>query len=178
MGTDDSRAEGSRVRGRVNDASLAFAARVVLAAVLAASATAKLRSRVAFASEALRPQMGRLVGERYAPMIGPVLPPAELAVAVALVAWWSPVPGVVALALIGAFTVVLVRAQARHVPCMCFGAASLDVPVGPASIVRNGVLAALAVLAIGSPAGANAVATIALIIVFGAIATFAVRAAH
>jgi hypothetical protein len=162
----------------VNDASLALAARVVLAAVLAASATAKLRSRVALSSEALQSQMGRLISERYAPMIGPVLPPAELAVAVALVAWWSPVPGVVALVLIAAFTVVLVRAQARHVPCLCFGVSSLDAPVGPASILRNGVLAGLAVLAIGDPAGANAVATIVLIVVFAAVATVAVRAAH
>jgi hypothetical protein len=105
----------------VNNASLALAARVVLAAVLVASATAKLRSRVTLSSEAVRPQMDRLVGERFAPIVGPVLPPAELAVAVALVAWWSPVPGLVALALIAAFTVVLVRAQARHVPCLCFG---------------------------------------------------------
>jgi hypothetical protein len=162
----------------VNDASLALAARVVLAAVLAVSATAKLRSRVAFTSEALQPQMGRLVGERFAPMIGPVLPPAELVVAVALVAWWSPVPGVVALGLIAAFTVVLVRAQARHVPCMCFGVSSLDAPVGPASVVRNGLLGALAVLAIGDPAGANAVATITFIVGFGVITTFTVRAAH
>lgn len=162
----------------MNATSLALAARVVLAAVLAVSATTKLRSSVTFSSEALRPQMGRLVGERYAPMIGPVLPPAELVVAVALVAWWSPVPGIVALVLISAFTVVLVRAQARHVPCMCFGVSSLDAPVGSASIVRNGLLAALAVLAIGDPAGANAVATIVLIIGFGAIAASAVRAAH
>jgi hypothetical protein len=162
----------------VNDASVALAARVVLAAVLAASATAKLRSRVALSSEALQAQMRQLINERYAPMIGPVLPPAELAVAVALVAWWSPVPGLVALALIGAFTVVLVRAQARHVPCMCFGVSSLDAPVGPAAILRNGVLAGLAVLAIGDPAGANAVATIVLIVVFGAVAIVAVRAAH
>ena len=162
----------------MNDASLALAARVVLAAVLAASATAKLRARVALSSEALDTQIGRLVSERYAPMIGPVLPPAELVVAVALVAWWSPVPGVVALGLIAAFTVVLVRAQARHVPCLCFGVSSLDAPVGPAGIVRNGALAALAVLSIGDPAGADAAATIVLVIVFGALATVAVRAAH
>jgi len=162
----------------VNDASIAFAARIVLAAVLAASATAKLRARVALSSDAMEPHMDRLVGERIAPIVGPVLPPTELVVAISLVAWWSPVPGVVALALIAAFTVVLVRAQARHVPCLCFGTASLDVPVGPASIVRNGVLAGLAVLAIGDPAGADALATVVLTVAFGAIATIAVRAAH
>jgi hypothetical protein len=162
----------------VNAASLAFAARIVLAAVLAASATAKLRARVALSGDGLETPMDQLVGERFAPIIGPVLPPAELVVAVALVAWWSPVPGAVALALIAAFTVVLVRAQARHVPCMCFGVSSLDAPVGPAAILRNGVLAGLAVLAIGDPAGADALGTIVLTVALGAIATVAVRAAH
>ena len=162
----------------MNDASLALAARIVLAAVLAASATAKLRTRGALAGDAPESGMDRLVGARLAPIVGPMLPPTELAVAIALVAWWSPVPGAVALVLIGAFTVVLVRAQARHVPCLCFGVSSVDAPVGPASIVRNGLLAGLAVLAIGDPAGADAVATVVLVVVFGAIATLAVRAAR
>ena len=138
----------------MNDAALALAARVVLGTVLAVSAVSKLRSR-----RAVQRQMGSLVGERLAPLIGPLLPAAELVVAIGLVTWWSPVPGGVALALLAAFTVVLVRAQARHVPCLCFGAARLDATVGPSSVVRNGVLAALSVLAIGDPAGAHLGAT-------------------
>jgi Methylamine utilisation protein MauE len=149
----------------VNDASLALAARVVLAIVLAASAIAKLRSRAT-----VERQMGSLVGERYAPMIAPALPVAELVVAIVLVGWWSPAPGVVALVLLAAFTVVLVRAQARHVPCLCFGAARLDVPVGPASVLRNGVLAGLAVFAIGRPSGAHVGATVAACLAFGLVA--------
>jgi len=155
----------------VNDASLALAARIVLAAALAVSAIAKVRTRAG-----VRDQIGELVGERLAPVIGPGLPLVELAVAIALVAWWSPVPGVVALALLAAFTVVLVRAQARHVPCLCFGAARVDAAVGPASVVRNGVLAGLAVLAIGAPSGARAGAAIAVTAVLGAITAVVVRA--
>ena len=119
-----------------------------------------------------------LVSDRMAPLIGPVLPAAELVVAVGLVVWWSPVPGVVALLLLAAFTVVLVRAQARRVPCLCFGASRLDTPAGPASVVRNGVLGALAALAIGDPSGAHAAATIAACVVLGAITAIAVRAAR
>ena len=145
----------------------------VLAVVLAISALAKLRARAA-----VREQMDDLVGRRFAPLIGPALPVAELAVAVALVVWWTPVPGVIALALLAAFTVVLVRAQARHVPCLCFGAASREPPVGPAAVVRNGVLAALAVFAMGSPVGAHAGATIGAALGFGALAAVAVWAAR
>ena len=66
-------------------------------------------------------------------------------------------PGVVALVLLAAFTVVLVRAQART----CRACASVPRVStrrsGRGAIVRNGVLAGLAVLAIGDPAGANVV---------------------
>jgi len=157
----------------VNDASFALAARTVLAGALAVSAFAKLRSRVE-----VRQQIAAVVNDRLAPIIAPALPTAELVVAAALVAWWNPVPGVAALALLGTFTVVLVRAHARHVPCVCFGAARLDGPTGPASVLRNGVLAALAVLAIATPSGATAGATIGLCAVFAAIAALAIRAAR
>ena len=157
----------------MNDASVALAARVVLAAALIVSAVAKLRSRAG-----VQRQVALLVSDRVAPLVGWALPAAELAVAVALVVWWSPVPGVVALLLLAAFTVVLVRAQARRVPCLCFGATRLDTPAGPASVVRNGVLGALAALATGVPSGASAAATLVACLVLGAIAAIAVRAAR
>jgi hypothetical protein len=74
------------------------------------------------------------------------------------------------------FTVALVRAHARHVPCACFGAGAADAPVGSWAVVRNGVLAALAALAIGDPSGASAGATIGFTLLFGVIAALAVRA--
>ena len=156
----------------LNDASLALAARAVLALALATSGVAKVRTR-----EEVRCQVASLVSRRAAPVLAPALPAAELLVAVALVVWWSPVPGIVALLLLVAFTVVLLRAQARRVPCLCFGASSLDTPVGPAAVVRNGLLGALAVLAIGDPAGASNGAAIALGAAFAVAAALSVRAA-
>jgi len=157
----------------VSAAALAFAARIVLAVVLATAAIAKVRSR-----PAVREQVATLVSARAAPVVTPVLPAVELLVAVGLVVWWSAVPGIVALLLLALFTLVLVRAEARRVPCLCFGSSKLDAPVGPAGVIRNGVLAALAVLAIGSPAGANAGATLASVAVLGVLAGLAVRAAR
>jgi hypothetical protein len=162
----------------VNAASLALAARVVLAIVLTTSAIAKLRMRAEPTTRLARLQMGRLVGQAFAPVIESVLPVAEIGVAVALVAWWSAAPGVVALLLLVAFTVVLVRAQIQHVPCVCFGTASLEAPVGPWAIVRNGLLAGLAVLATGDPAGAKVIGTAFSCVVLGAITLVAVRAAQ
>jgi hypothetical protein len=162
----------------VNDASLALAARIVLAIVLATSAIAKLRMRAEPTTRLARLQMGRLVGQAFAPVIESVLPVAEIGVAIALVAWWSAAPGVVALLLLVAFTVVLVRAQVQHVPCVCFGTASLEAPVGPWAIVRNGLLAGLAVLAIGDPAGARVIGTVVCCIALGAVTFVVVRAAQ
>jgi hypothetical protein len=84
----------------------------------------------------------------------------------------------VAVVLLALFTVVLLRAQARRVPCLCFGASSLETPVGPAAVVRNGVLAALAVLATGTPTGASFGATLVAGAAFAIAAGLAVRAAR
>jgi hypothetical protein len=149
-------------------AAVALAARVVLAVVLAVAAVAKLRVR-----DATRTQTIALVGERYGGLVATSLPLVELALAVLLVAWWSSVPGVLAAALLVVFTCVLLRAQQRRVPCPCFGN-TRGGPVGPFSIVRNGVLLAYAVLASGSPSGAGAGATILATIVLGAVAALAV----
>jgi hypothetical protein len=157
----------------VNEAGAALAARIVVAIVLATSAFAKLRSRAE-----VRDQIATLVSERAAPLLAPLLPAAELLVAVGLVGWWSAVPGVIAVVLLALFTVVLVRASARHVPCLCFGAAKLDPPAGPAGVIRNGILAALAVIAIGSPTDAPVWGTIVAVAGFGVVAAVAVRAAR
>jgi hypothetical protein len=157
----------------VNDASIALAARTVLAAALAVSAFAKLRSTVE-----VRQQITLVLNDRLAPIIAPALPAAELVVAAALVAWWNSAPGVAALVLLGAFTVVLVRAYVRKVPCVCFGAPRLDAPTGPASVLRNGVLGGLAVLAIATPSGASPAATLGAGAVFAAITALAIRAAR
>jgi hypothetical protein len=137
------------------EAALALVARVVLAAVFVVSAVSKLR-----APAITREQVRALVGARHSPAVARALPFVELALAVALLVWWSVVPGLVAFVLFAGFTAVLVRAQARRLPCPCFGGAVHAKPVGPGAIVRNGLLAALAVLATGSPEGAAALAAL------------------
>jgi hypothetical protein len=151
-------------------AAFAMAARIVLAATLAIAAVQKLATM-----RTSRAATVALVGPRAGTVIGVALPFVELAVSVALLVWWSAVPGVVAFAVIVAFTVVLVRAQTRRLPCPCFGAAASAGPVGPWAIVRNGLLAALAVVATGSPAGASAAGVSLATIVLGVPAAIAVR---
>jgi uncharacterized membrane protein YphA (DoxX/SURF4 family) len=126
----------------VGDA-IAVAARIVLAVVLLIAAVAKLRGR-----EATRASMRALFGTPLGDALAIVVPVVEIVVAIALLFWWTVVPGVVAAVLVLAFTVVLVRAQVRRLPCPCFGASN-RLPVGPSAIVRNGVLVALAILATG-----------------------------
>src|SRR5690242_12887983 len=112
----------------VGAAAVSLASRVVLALVLAFAAVAKLR-----AGANTRAQTVALVGARRGPAIARALPFVELAVAVALVAWWSPVPGVVAVVVLVGFSAVVVRAQLRRLPCPCFGGASSGRAAGPAA---------------------------------------------
>jgi hypothetical protein len=154
--------------------AVALAARVVLALALAGAALAKLRDR-----EHVTVQMDALLGARLATVAAIGVPVVELAIAIALVAVpGSGLPAVGAVIMLLAFTVVLVRAQARHVPCPCFGGGTTASPAGPRSVLRNGVLLALAVLATGNPSGASAVATAGWIVVLGAITLLVVRAAR
>jgi hypothetical protein len=86
------------------------------------------------------------------------LPVAELTTAAALVVFaGSSVPAFVAIGLLALFTgaVFANLAQGRRPPCPCFGASSAS-PVSARTIVRNGWLLALAVLASGSITGAEA----------------------
>jgi Methylamine utilisation protein MauE len=154
--------------------ALALAARVVLAVALVVAAGAKFADRTHVVA-----QMGDLVGARAAPVASVVVPAAETVIGVALVALpHRSLPAWCAIALLVAFTVVLVQAQARHVPCPCFGGGTSARAVGPAAIVRNGVLLALAVLATGSIDGAHAGATLAWILGLGVVTGIAVRAAR
>lgn len=152
-------------------AALAFAARIVLAAVLLVAAAAKLRDR-----DATRERAVALLGDRAGKAAAASLPGAEAVVALALVVWWSPVPGVVAALMLGAFTAVLVRAQVRHVPCPCFGGVGGDAPPGPGAVMRNAFLIVCAVLSTASPAGASAPAAVIWVGVLGLGAGLAVRA--
>jgi hypothetical protein len=144
--------------------AVALAARVVLALALILAAIAKRR-----AADRTRAQTIDLIGEHYGAVIARTLPFVELGIAVALVAWWTAVPGIAAAVLLMLFTLVLVRAQARRQPCPCFGAVSRADAVGPLAILRNGVLLAYAVLATASPSGAALAPSLVAIVLFLAI---------
>ncbi len=122
---------------------LARVGAVVLAAVFAWAAAAKLRDRDGTASEFAA--MG-LPAPTAASVAVPVV---ELVVAVALVlgaAVGRPSPAAfAAFALLVGFTVHLasIVRTGRPVACRCFGGASTE-PVSGRSLVRNGVLLTLA----------------------------------
>jgi hypothetical protein len=117
---------------------------VVLAVVFGWAAVAKLArldaTRRAFAE----------LGLPAAAALGVAVPVVELAVAASLIV--RPAVGAAfALALLAAFTLVVIRAVSSGSPsgCACFGARRVE-PVGPSDVVRNGLLAALAALATGT----------------------------
>jgi hypothetical protein len=105
------------------------------------------------------------------------LPAAELVVAIALVvARDSALPALVALAMLIAFSAFLLATSRRAVPCACFGTVATGrAASGSEAIIRNGFLAALAVLATGSADGARAGGTVALVVLIAAVAAVGVR---
>lgn len=121
--------------------SPAGGAAAVLAVVFVVAAGAKARHRTATASEFT--ELGLLAPD----LLARVVPAAELVIAIALLVA-RPVGGVAAFALLAAFTTVLynVTRSGRVVSCRCFGAMSSR-PVSTLTLVRNGVLLALAAIA-------------------------------
>ncbi|MBH0778970.1 TlpA family protein disulfide reductase [Nocardia bovistercoris] len=92
---------------------------------------------------------------RWAPAVAYALPVVEVVVAVGMLpAATALLAAGVALILLAIFTVAVLRLLARgqRPACSCFGALSAT-PIGSATVVRNGVLAALVLLAaVGSAA--------------------------
>jgi uncharacterized membrane protein YphA (DoxX/SURF4 family) len=123
----------------------AYAAAVLLAAVFAVAGAVKLRRPAVTA----RSFAG--LGIPAAPAMAVAVPVVELVLAVGL-AVVPPVAAALALLLLAAFTAVLVAAirAGKDVGCGCLGSARTD-PVSGVEIVRNGMLAALAVVALGAP---------------------------
>lgn len=82
-------------------------------------------------------------------LVAPVLPWIELATGAALVARLAvPIPAIVAAVLLVAFSVLIViRLRAGERPsCACFGAWSAT-EIGRGHLIRNGVLLAVAIVA-------------------------------
>jgi uncharacterized membrane protein YphA (DoxX/SURF4 family) len=114
-------------------------AAIVLGAAFVLAGAAKLAAGIAWRSQAV--QLG-------APAwVAPWVPWVELVVGALLVSQYAePVPAILAVALLIAFTgLIIVRlARGEHPPCACFGAWSAK-PIGAAHVARNVVLLALAV---------------------------------
>jgi hypothetical protein len=82
----------------------------------------------------------------------PLVPALELAVAAVAVAGRTDIAAALTLALVGAFSLALVRGRAIHgdrLPCGCFG--SRDESSAAAMMWRNGALGVLAVGIVSSP---------------------------
>jgi Methylamine utilisation protein MauE len=157
--------------------ALALAARIVVAAAFVVAAVQKLR-----ALPAMRAQLegfgvpGPLVGASVA-----VLPAAELVTAVALLALpRSPIPPFVAVGLLAVFTGAVIGnlSRGRRPPCPCFGAGASDAPISARTVVRNGWLLALAVVATGSIDGADPLPVVALTALLGAVTAYLVATLH
>ena len=156
-------------------AAVALAARLVVAGAFLVAAVQKLRAWSGLTTE--------LAGFGVpATLVAPAavaLPVAELATAAALVVFpGSALPAFVAIGLLALFTgaVVANLAQGRRPPCPCFGTASAA-PLSARTVLRNGWLLALAVLATGSIAGADAWAVALWTAVLAAVTVLLLRRA-
>ena len=122
--------------------TLLLLARLTLAAVLAVAGVAKLVDR-AGSRQGMR-DFG--VPAALAPAAALLLPLAELVAALALVsartAWYG---GLLALALLVVFIagISVSLAQGKHHDCRCFGQIASS-PIGRGTLIRNGILAAIA----------------------------------
>ncbi len=124
--------------------ALLLTARCILGVVFLVAAAGKLFDLTG-SRQALE---GFGVPTRWARLAGPALPVAELAVAAALLVRPTAVIGAAAaLALLVVFIAGVARAisQGRAPECHCFGQIHSE-PAGPSTLVRNALLAALAVL--------------------------------
>jgi uncharacterized membrane protein YphA (DoxX/SURF4 family) len=155
-------------------ASLALAARLVVAAAFLFAGVQKLR-----AGRSLRPQVAAFgVPAAAAPAVAVALPLVELTAGLSLIVFVrSPVPAWIALALLAVFTgaVAANLAGGRHVPCPCFGTSVSDVSAG--TLVRNGWLLALAVIGTASISGATLGATVVWTIGLGLVTLALLRLA-
>ena len=155
--------------------ALVFASRVTIAVVLAYAAIAKL-----YDARRLPSQMRAFgVPAPLSIATAVILPVVEFTIAVALVAFpYSSLPAFAAIALLALFTGVVVAnlATGQAKPCPCFGAVAMERPVSPLTLVRNGWLLGLAIIATGDPTGDSGALFLPLFIVLALVTLFVVRA--
>lgn len=123
---------------------VASVARIVVGIVFVVAGASKLAAGTGWRRQAR---------ELGAPDVAVVpVPWVELVIGATLIAGaFRPVPALAAIAMLVAFTVLLLLRlrEGRRPACACFGAWSAR-PIGPAHLVRNGVLLVLSVLALGA----------------------------
>jgi hypothetical protein len=139
--------DGVPGRGGMNTALLF--ARLSLAAVLGVAAIAKVADRAG----SRRALVGFGVSAELARIGAYLLPAAELVIAVGLLfGSTAQASAVAALVLLGLLTGAVARALPRgqQVDCHCFGQLS-EGPAGTGTLVRNGLLAALAAFVVVAP---------------------------
>ncbi len=131
-------------------AELGTAAAWLLAAVFGVAGVAKARRPHETAGTFRR------LGVPAPRLAARLVPAAEVALALALLVAPAPAAVLALLALAG-FTAVLVRAlgSGLRVACGCFGSTGAE-PVGPADLVRNGLLAIAGLVALAGPLLAGA----------------------
>src|SRR6188768_2692629 len=122
--------------------TLLLLARLVLSGVFVLSAVTKL----ADTAGSRRAMVGFGVPERFAAAAGVTLPLAELAIAVLLIptatAWWGALGAL--LLLLGFIAGIAYNLRQGRTPdCHCFGQLH-SAPIGPPTLVRDGLLAAVA----------------------------------
>jgi hypothetical protein len=149
---------------------MAVASALVWALAAAGKAVRRTETAAAFAG----------LGLPRAPSLALTVPLVEALTAAALL--WRPQVGALAgLVLLTFFSVVIVRALARGVEtgCGCFGSRRPSA-LGPADVVRNGLLAAFLVVATGArhltaPSAGDVVAGVAIVGVAAAVLGVAQR---
>ncbi|MFT3853869.1 MAG: MauE/DoxX family redox-associated membrane protein [Ilumatobacteraceae bacterium] len=124
---------------------VAAIAAVLVGAVFLVSAITKLARPAQWRAQATELVLGGASPER----LFDAVPVVEAVLGALLVVQWQRTPvALVAVAVLGAFTALLVVRilQGRRPPCACFGSLSTK-PVGWSSVARNLALIALALLA-------------------------------
>ncbi|MFB7719573.1 peroxiredoxin family protein [Nocardia sp. NPDC056100] len=149
-----------------------WAARLVAATVFGWAGTAKLLE-----PSGTREAVGQFgVSDRWVPTVIWTLPAAELMVALALLPSWTAVPAaIVALGLLALFSLLVARLLRRgeRPSCSCFGSSSTQA-IGPKTLVRNAILAALVLaVLVGSVAGGAVPQTLPLGYAAGLVAIVA-----
>lgn len=119
-----------------------IASRLILAAVFLLAATLKMQSKAPFRDTLT----GFGVAAKAAPILAIAIPLAEAILGLALLpnstAWWGAL-GMMVMLILFSGVIAANLARGKHPSCNCFGQIRSR-PIGPSTLLRNGILGALA----------------------------------